>query len=199
MDSAPQFFLVKIFKRRNYPPHFCNGADTQVPSAAVCGAASGYDLRPDESLVSKNKASFAGFREDASIRSVAFEKVLRADAGIFFIGHQGDKYPARYISVSESSRRRHDGGGTALHVIAAAPVDVITLNFWFKRRNRHTLRTYSVEVGAKDERGTSPFPHFSHGVRASRSGLFQPALYSVGYQQMLCNLGNRPFPVRLLR
>jgi hypothetical protein len=39
MNSAPQFYLVKVFEHRNYPPHFGNGADAQVPSAAVGGAA----------------------------------------------------------------------------------------------------------------------------------------------------------------
>src|SRR5580692_4744274 len=139
MNSASQFFSVKFFECRNNSSHFGYGADAQVPSAAVGRASSGYDLRPNESLVSKNKASFAGFRQNAGIRAVAFEKVLGADAGILLIGHQGDKHPPRKVVVPKSGGRRHDGGCAALHVITATAINAIAFNLRLKRRDGHAL------------------------------------------------------------
>src|SRR5262252_1329754 len=91
MSSLSQFLLVELFERRNNLRHFRDGAHPQIPAATMSRASFCYDLRPHKAFVSEDQPPLARFRQHTAIRFVLLHKVLRPDAGVLFVGYEGDQ------------------------------------------------------------------------------------------------------------
>lgn len=68
MNSTPEFYLVKVLERGNYPPHLANCAHAYIPSASVSSTPFRENLRPHEAFMTEHQVKTLIFR---AIRSPA--------------------------------------------------------------------------------------------------------------------------------
>src|SRR5215472_12802275 len=103
MSSLSQLLLVELFKCRNYLRHLPDGANPQIPAAAMSRAPLCHDLGPHKAFVCKNQPALARLGQDTSIRFVPLYEILCSDTGVLFVRDESDQHFALKVLAGECS------------------------------------------------------------------------------------------------
>ena len=133
--------------------HQTNRVAPIARTAAMRGAAFGFNLHPLEALVRHRDGQVGGLGDDGGVGSPPGDQRFSADARVLFVGDAGN----HELAGGEAARFRNDPGGAdhrrdaALHVLRTASINAAVALGGIERP-RHARDANRVDMAAEHER-----------------------------------------------